>query len=49
MSLGDKAAIVCILIYLLISVCYCFSREWWKAVYYFAALVLNVAVLAMKS
>ncbi len=48
MSLGDKAALLCIGFYLVISIAYCFSRDWWKAVYYLAALVLNVAVLAMK-
>jgi hypothetical protein len=49
MTLGDKIAAVCILLYIIVAVAYCWNREWWKAVYYLAAAVLNVAVVMMKT
>lgn len=49
LSFGDKLVLVCIGIYLAITISYLFSREWWKSVYYLAATILNVAVLAMKA
>lgn len=49
LSFGDRMVLLCIGIYLLITFSYLLSREWWKALYYLAATILNVAVPAMKS
>lgn len=49
MNVGDWMVILCIGIYLGITISYLYSKLWWKAVYYFAAAVLNISVLAMKS
>jgi hypothetical protein len=49
MTLGDRIAALCIVLYLVGTIAYWCNREWWKGTYYLAAAVLNISIIMMKS
>jgi hypothetical protein len=49
LSWGDRIAWISILLYVAAMVAYLCGRQWWKATYFFAAALINVSVMMMKS